>query len=347
MRIPSLLSAAAAATLLAATASAHIVSEKAGAYPAIGEVERLDPALDALIAPGAGMQLLATGFTWSEGPAWNAAKGELLFSDVPENTAYRWTADAGVSVAFFPSGYEGLVGEAPAYEGSNGLMVGSDGLLYICQHGNRQIATLNPDGRTFTTFVSHYQGKRLNSPNDLVRDRRGNVFFSDPPYGLVNETVGKQLEFNGVYRINPAGQVTLIYDALIHPNGVGLSPDERTLYIGSSDENQPWITAISLDAQGNRVGEPRKFFDGRELLAKGREGLFDGLRVDAQGNVWSSGPGGIVIISPAGKHLGSLLTGRGTANLAFGGPDGKSLFITAGDSLIRIGAKVGWAGGGW
>jgi len=346
MRIPSLLTTVAMAAALATTASAHIVSETPGAYPTTGEIERLDPAFDALVAPGAQLEVLATGFTWSEGPAWDASQGALFFSDVPENTAYRWSAADGVSVAFFPSGYEGRVGEAPAYEGSNGLMFDADGKLYVCQHGNRQIAILNEDG-SFTTHVSHFMGQRLNSPNDLVRDHAGNLYFSDPPYGLVDETEGKQLPFNGVYRLSPSGQVTLIYDVLLHPNGVALSPDERTLYIGSTDAAQPWITAITLNAQGNPVGEPRKFFEANLLLAEGREGLFDGLRVDTNGNVWSSGPGGVVVISPEGQHLGSLLTGRGTANLAWGGPNGTTLFITAADALLRIETQATWVGAGW
>ncbi len=347
MRIPSLLSSVTVAALLAATASAHIVSEKQGAYPVFGEVERLDPALDSLISPNARMHLLATGFEWAEGPVWHAAENQLLFSDVPENIVYRWTAERGVSIFLHPSGYTGLMSEAPYEEGSNGLMIDADGNLVLCQHGNRQIGRLNPDGHTFSVLANRYMGKRFNSPNDLVRDKAGNILFTDPPYGLENQTRWKEQEKQGIYRLSPSGQVTLIYDGMSRPNGIGLSPDEKTLYVGSTDGREPWIMAIPMDGQGNRVGEPTMFFDGRPLFAQGRRGGFDGLKVDQSGNVWASGPGGIVIISPEGKNIGNLLTGRGTANIGFGGANGTTVFITADDSLLMIESNTRWAGYGW
>ena len=344
-RIPLL--AAAAVALTAVCAHAHIISEKAGAYPEFGQVERLESELDSRLAPDAHLSLLATGFEWSEGPVWVDARNELLFTDVPENIVYRWTAERGVSIALHPSGYTGLMSEAPYEEGANGLMIDADGNLVLCQHGDRRIARLNADGRTFSTLAGRFEGKRFNSPNDLVRDRRGNIFFTDPPYGLTDQKVGKEQDIQGVYRITPSGQVHLVYGGLSRPNGIGLSPDERTLYIGSSDRDQPYIAAISLDEAGKAVGEPRIFFDGRPLMEKGRRGGFDGLKVDVDGYVWATGPGGLVILNPQGKLLGSLLTGRGTANVAFGGPDGTTLFLTADDSLVSIPTKTTWLGRGW
>lgn len=347
MRISSLLSTAAAATLLAATASAHIVSESRGAYPVFGEIERLDPTIDSIIPPNARMHLLATGFEWAEGPVWDTARKQLLFSDVPENIVYRWTAERGVSIFLHPSGFTGPMSEAPYEEGSNGLMIDAEGNLVLSQHGNRQIGRLNADGHTFSTLAARYMGKRFNSPNDLVRDKAGNIFFTDPPYGLTDQSVGKEQDKQGIYRISPSGQVTLIYDGMSRPNGIGFSPDEKTLYIGSTEGREPWIMAIPMDGEGNRAGEPTMFFDGRPLMAQGRRGGFDGLKVDSRGNVWASGPGGIVIINSAGKNIGNLLTGRGTANIGFGGPNGTTVFITADDTLLMLESTALWTGWGW
>ncbi len=346
-RLPLFAAATTAFTLTAAFVAAHIVNEEPGAYPAFGEVERLDAELDSRLAPDAHMELLSTGFEWAEGPVWDAANSRLLFTDVPENKAYAWTAEQGTRLFLHPSGYTGLMSEAPYEEGANGLAFDAEGRLMLCQHGNRQLARLNADGRTFTTLAGRWDGKRFNSPNDLVRARNGDVFFTDPPYGLTDQSVGKELDFQGVYRLLPSGQLKLISDQISRPNGIGLSPDERTLYVGSTDFREGCIFAITLDADGNAVGEPRVFFSGKDLAAQGRRGGFDGLKVDVDGYVWATGPGGLVILNPQGKLLGSLLTGRGTANVAFGGEDGMTLFLTADDSLVRIPVKTTWLGRGW
>ncbi|MCF3652438.1 SMP-30/gluconolactonase/LRE family protein [Synoicihabitans lomoniglobus] len=334
-------------TLAAPFALGHIDSEKPGAYPEFGTVERVDAGLDSRLAPAAKMELLATGFEWAEGPVWDPKGQQLLFTDVPENIAYRWTAAQGVAIHLHPSGYTGLMSEAPYEEGANGLMFDAGGHLVLCQHGDRRVARLNADGHTFSTLAGRFEGKRFNSPNDLVRDRHGNIYFTDPPYGLTDQKVGKELAIQGVYRIAPSGQVALIEGTISRPNGIGLSPDERTLYIGSSDGAEPYVLAIPLDANGHRAGEKRVFFDGTPLIKQGRRGGFDGLKVDVDGYVWATGPGGLVILNPKGKLLGSLLTGRGTANVAFGGPDGNDVFLTADDSLVRIKTRTTWVGAGW
>ncbi|WP_221031230.1 SMP-30/gluconolactonase/LRE family protein [Actomonas aquatica] len=351
MPVPRLLSTATAAlalSLSAVTATfAHILNEEPGAYPVFGTVERLSPALDDRLAPDAHMELLSTGFEWAEGPVWDATHDRLLFTDVPENKAYAWTAARGTRLFLHPSGYTGLMSEAPYEEGANGLAFDAAGRLLLCQHGDRRLARLNADGRTFSTLTDRFEGLRYNSPNDLVRARSGDLFFTDPPYGLTDQKVGKELPHQGVYRLQPSGQVHLLTAAISRPNGIGLSPDERTLYISSTDGAAPYIYALSLDATGQAVGEPRVFFDGRPLREQGRRGGFDGLKVDVDGFVWATGPGGLVILSPDGEHLGSLLTGRGTANVAFGGPDGTTLFLTADDSLVRIPTQTTWLGRGW
>lgn len=304
-------------------------------YPVFGEIERLDPALDALLAPDATMVKLAEGFNWSEGPVWMKPERQLVFSDVPENIAYRWREGHGVDVFLNPSGFTG-----DAYDGrergSNGLATDREGRLLLSQHGNRQIARLNPDGRTFTTVADRFEGKRFNSPNDLVVDRQGNIFFTDPPYGL-GPGSPVEIDFHGVYRVTPAGVVTLVSKELERPNGIALSPDEKTLYVANSHGPRPIIMAFDLAPDGT-AGPGRVFFDGTELR-KTRRGAFDGMRVDAQGNLWATGPGGVLVINAQGKHLGTLLTGQNTGNCTFG-EDGSVLYVMADMYLVRIATKT-------
>jgi gluconolactonase len=302
-------------------------------YATTGRVERLAPEFDSLITPGSEMELLAQGFDWSEGPVWIRKDRELLFSDVPVNKVYRWTEKDGLSVALNPSGY---TGQALKFreQGSNGLTTDRGERLLLCQHGNRQIARLEADGR-FTPLAEHYQGRRFNSPNDLCLASNGNIYFTDPPYGLegLNNSPLKELMFNGVYLRCPSGEVVLISRKLDFPNGIALSPDEKTLYVNQSDPKAATITAFSVLPDGT-VGEGRLFFDATPRVA-GNKGLPDGLKVDERGNLWTSGPGGILVISPEGKLLGVLNTGEATANCAWGN-DGRTLYITADSKLLRI-----------
>jgi len=313
-------------------------------YPkdAKSSIERLDPAFDALIAADAVIENLGTGFNWSEGPVWVPAQGALLFSDVPENRVYRWKDGEGISVFLEPSGFTGTVYNGRE-RGSNGLTLDAQGRLVLCQHGDRRVARLAADGKGFETIADRFEGNRFSSPNDLCFDRAGNLFFTDPPYGLPSD-VKQETGFNGVYRLGADGKLTVIAKELSRPNGVALSVDEQTVYVASSEGKEPFVKAYALKADGT-VASSRIFFDGTELIARTkRRGGFDGLRVDVYGNIWTSGPGGILIISPEGKHLGTLLTGRATANCAFGGADGQTLYITADDLLLRIRTRVSDAG---
>jgi gluconolactonase len=304
-------------------------------YPTFGEIERLDPALDALLAPDAAVVKLAEGFNWSEGPVWMKKERQLIFSDVPENIAYRWREGQGIDVFLDPSGFTG-----EAYDGrergSNGLATDREGRLLLSQHGNRQIARLNPDGKTFTTVADRFEGKRFNSPNDLVLDRQGNIHFTDPPYGL-GPGSPVEIDFHGVYRVTPAGAVTLVSKELERPNGLALSPDEKTLYVANSHGPRPIIMAFDLAPDGT-AGPGRVFFEGTELR-KTRRGAFDGMRVDTQGNLWATGPGGVLVINAQGKHLGTLLTGQNTGNCTFG-EDGSVLYVMADMYLVRIATKT-------
>jgi len=338
MKIPTLALTALSAAMLSA-APAPITSTSAP-YPkdTKASLERLDPALDALIDSGAVIENLGSGFNWSEGPIWMPALNALLFSDVPENRVYRWKDGEGIKVHLEPSGFTGTQYNGRE-RGSNGLTLDGQGRLVLAQHGDRRIARLATDGKSFETVVDRFEGARFNSPNDLCFDRAGNLFFTDPPYGLPSD-VKQEIPFQGIFRLGTDGKLTVIGRDMSRPNGIALSPDERTLYVASTDGDEPWVKAYALNADGS-VASSRIFFDGSDLMKRtGRRGGFDGLKVDAQGNIWTTGPGGVLIISPEGKHLGSILTGRATANCAFGDADHQTFYITADEALLRVRTKV-------
>ena len=319
-------------------ASGKTSAKTAAVFPAHGSIERLDPALDALLAPDAHLEKLADGFNWSEGPTWLPSEKAVVFSDVPENRVYRWSERDGLGVFLQPSGYTGELIKFRE-QGSNGLTTDRHGNLVLCQHGDRQIASLvkrNGVLGTFRPLVSHFGPRRLNSPNDLVFSRQGALYFTDPPYGLegVNQSPLKELMFNGVYLRRPSGEVVLLTRELTFPNGIALSPDEKTLYVNVSDPARPVVMAYDVQADGT-IARGRVFFDTAALAAQGRKGLPDGLKVDAQGNLWATGPGGVLILNPSGKHLGTLMTGEATGNCAWG-DDGSTLYITADMYLLRV-----------
>jgi gluconolactonase len=318
---------AAAALLLAAA--------QLCALTAAAQVERLDPALDELVPADAALERLVEGLDWSEGPAWRRNGGYLVFSDIPRNTVHRWKEGEGLSIFLRPAGY---IGNDPAGHelGTNGLVFDPQDRLVMADHGNRQIARLDESNFTRTTLADRYEGKRLNSPNDLVIHSNGDIYFTDPPYGLrdLNQNPAKELEFNGVYRLRPSGELTLVTRELTFPNGIALSPDERTLYVAISDPRNPVWMAYDVGADGS-VSGGRVFFDGSELLRQGKRGVPDGLTVDVHGNLFATGPGGLLIISPQGRHLGTIVTGQATSNAVFG-DDGSSLYLTADMEIIRV-----------
>jgi len=294
-----------------------------------GSIERLDPALDALIAPGTKIEVLATGFNWSEGPVWR--EGCIVFSDVPENTVFGWKeGDTAAKVVLKPSGSLSNDGQ-----GSNGLAVDAQGSLILCQHGERRVARLEKDG-SFTSLADKYEGKRFNSPNDLVIAKNGTIYFTDPPYGL-KKGVQPELPFHGVYAVNPSAPniVSLIVQDIQWPNGIALSPDEQTLYVAVSDRENTRVMAYDLQGNGS-AKNGRVFFNAQPLKSAERKGGCDGMKVDTNGNIWTTGPGGVLIIDKNGKHLGSILTGQATANCAFGGSNRDTLYITADMFLLRV-----------
>ncbi len=307
-------------------------------YRTIGTIERLDPAIDSLISANAAIEVLAEGFDWSEGPVWIEAGRYLLFSDVPRNRIYRWREGAGHEVWLEPSGYTGDV-ERGGEPGSNGLLLDREGRLVLCQHGDRRVARLDapltaPEPR-FTTLADRYRGKRFSSPNDAVFDSRGALYFTDPPYGLPEgpNDPTKELAFNGVYRLGTDGAVTLLTDELSRPNGIALSPDERTLYVANSDPERAIWMAYDLLPSG-RVEYARVFFDATQWVGE-QPGLPDGLKVDGAGNVFATGPGGVLVFSSAGRHLGTIRTTQATANAAFD-QNRTTLYMTADSLLLRL-----------
>ena len=281
------------------------------------------PKLLDLIDPDAQLEQLGTGCEFTEGPVWHSEGKYLLFSDIPANQMKKWTAEEGITNFRVPSGK------------SNGLTYDKQGRLVTCEHANRRVSRTAADG-TVETIASHYEGKRLNSPNDVIVKSDGSIYFSDPPYGLTADygVEGEQdLDFQGVYRLSPDGQtLTLLVDDFDRPNGLCFSPDESILYI--DDTERLHIRAFDVQPDGT-IANGRIFAE-----EEGDDGVPDGMKIDAHGNIYLTGPGGIWIFDPSGDHLGVLQTPERAANLGWGGDDWSTLFITASTSLYSIQCKV-------
>ncbi len=294
-------------------------------------VVRLDPALDRIVPAGGLLEKLAGGFQFTEGPVWHP-DGYLLFSDPNANTIYRWSPDGGVSVFRAKSGYSGFDIGRYRQPGSNGLTIDGEGLLVINEHGNRRVTRLERTGKV-TVLADRYQGRRLNSPNDLVYRSDGILYFTDPPFGLPEtfDDPAKELPFSGVYMVRN-GEVMLLARELSGPNGIALSPDERHLYVGNWDLARKVLMRYEVAADGT-LENGTVFYDfTRESEPVG----LDGVKVDVEGHVYVSAPGGVWILSPSGEALGRIVPPEQGANFAFGGDDGKSLYLTASTGLYRI-----------
>ncbi|GAB5519945.1 MAG: SMP-30/gluconolactonase/LRE family protein [Rhodothermales bacterium] len=312
-------------------------------YATVGTVHRYDPRMDDLVPPDAELEVLAEGFRWSEGPVWVPNDQHLLFSDIPNNTVYAWSEADGLEVFLRPAGYN--LNDAAGDElGTNGLILDADGHLLMADHGNRMIARLNAN-YTRTPLATRYNGERFNSPNDLAMHSNGAIYFTDPPYGLrgLNDSPDKERDVNGVYRVSPDGEVTLLSTSFTFPNGIAFSPDEQTLYIAQSDPNRPIIMAFDVTPDGQLDGE-RVFYDFSTQDTEGLRGLPDGMVVDTDGNVWATGPGGVSVFAPDGTLLGRIDPGQATANTTLGGPNGTTLYLTSNMLLCRIDTNARGAG---
>jgi gluconolactonase len=300
----------------------------------VGRITRNLPAFDELVAPDAHIERLATGFGFTEGPVWVEPPGYLLFSDIPHRTIHKWSPQEGVSVYRHPIGYTGPEPPPGAQPGPNGLTLDAQQRLIVCEHGNRRLIRLEHDG-AITVLASHYQGKRLNSPNDVVcRRTDGSIYFTDPPYGLPEkeDDPARELTFSGVYRCTEDGDLQLLYDGFRRPNGLAFSPDESVLYVGNSEiERRVWLR-FELRPDGT-LHEPTVFFDATGHPGAGNP---DGFKVDVRGNLYCTGPGGVWIFDPQGNHLGTIEPPEIPANCHWGDADARTLYITARTSLYRV-----------
>lgn len=304
----------------------------------MGSIERLNKAIDSIIDQDTGVEVIAEGFEWSEGPLWVEKEQMLLFSDVPTNIVYKWTEKKGKEVYLTPSGYTGTL-KRGGEMGSNGLTLSPEGKLVLCQHGNRQVAImntpLNKPAPLFLPLAQYYNGKKFNSPNDLLFDAKGALYFTDPPYGLEGnmEDESKEIPFQGVYRVERSGAVSLLVDSITRPNGLALTPDQKQLLIANSDPEKPVWYRYDLREDGS-LANGKLFYDAR-AASKEDEGLPDGLKIDRQGHVFASGPGGIWIFNPEGMLLGKIRFQEKVSNCAFSA-DEKVLFITADNYVLRV-----------
>ncbi len=313
------------------------------------KVDRLDASINSIIPAGAMLERIATGFTWVEGPVWD--RGSLFFAEIPSNSIRRWTPGEGVSIFLQPSGYKGSAPYGGKESGSNGMTLDARGRLTVAGHAQRDVfrfESLDSKG-PITILADSYQGKRLNSPNDLVYRSDGSLYFTDPPYGLRTQNDSdpeKQLMVNGVYRIPRAlehkpgvppanADLQLLVSDLPRPNGIAFSPDEKYLYVNNSEPKKIWMR-YRVKPDGT-LTDPKLLYD---ATADPRVGGPDGMKVDMEGNIYSAGPGGVWIFSPEGKPLGTIVMPERTANLAWAGPDRKTLYICASSSIYRVRLKI-------
>ncbi|MBD1391305.1 SMP-30/gluconolactonase/LRE family protein [Neiella sp. HB171785] len=334
MKIRSLLLAAVTAVmaLTGCQQTTHVASDQP-------RIEIIDEQALQFVSETTQIEVLAEGFEWTEGPVWVQSQNALLFSDVPENVIYQWRPGVGVTEFLRPSGSSGVYADA-SKQGSNGLALDMTGQLLLCQHGDRRVSRLAAPFEqaepNYQTLASLYQGKRFNSPNDLTVGKNGQIWFTDPPYGLPqgqNNTEQRELDFHGVYRLDTDGKVTLLTKEMTRPNGIALSNDEKTLYVANSDPNKAIWMAWQIADDGS-LNDGRVLFDATFHLSTGH-GLPDGLKVHPSGVLFATGPNGVLLLTPEGNHLATIHTVTASANVAFN-QDFSSLFITSDNRLLRV-----------
>jgi gluconolactonase len=312
-----------------------------------GKITKLDPAFDALVSPEAKIEKLKDGFGFLEGPVWvhSSKPGYLLFSDIPANVINKWTPDGKVVTFLEKSGFAGDDPGDAGFQlnngfkmvtlyGSNGITLDKMGRVTYVQHGDRGVMRLEKDGKR-TVLANKFEGKRLNSPNDLVYKSDGALYFTDPPFGLrkLADDPKKELPFAGVFLLKD-GKLQVIVKDLQAPNGIAFSPDEKYLYVNDSFTKKYWRYDVQAD---DTVANPKLFMD---MSASKEDGVPDGIKIDKMGNIYGAGPGGIWVMSPEGKHLGQIKPAENPANLAWGDEDGKTLYFTAVTGLYRLRVNI-------
>jgi len=352
LRIMMVASISTASAVLTGTTLAHGQASPAASDVQLSvplKLDRVDPAIDAIVPADAKLERVANGFTWTEGPIWT--NGGLYFADIPSNSIRKWTPGAGVSIFLQPSGYKGSAPYGGPESGSNGMTLDARGRLTVAGHAQRNVyrfESLSPIG-PITVLADSYKGKRLNSPNDLVYRSDGSLYFTDPPYGLRTQKDNdpdKQLKVNGVYRLPHAldrkpgsppanSELQLLVSDLTRPNGIAFSPDEKYLYVDNSEPEKIWMR-YRVRPDGS-LTEPTVLYDATSDKLTGAP---DGMKLDMQGNIYSAGPGGVFIFSPEGKALGRIEMPERTANLAWAGDDRKTLYITASSGVYRVQLKI-------
>lgn len=327
------------ASVFALTSFSYKASKSNQKFTTVGIVEKYDAALDAIVSPTAKAEIIATGCKWSEGALWVQKQNMLLFSDVPMNTIYKWTEANGKEVYLTTSGYTSTTPSKSRETGSNGLLLDSKGSLVLCQHGDRQMAKMdvpisNPQAK-FVSLASKYNGKRFSSPNDATYNNKGELFFTDPPYGLPSQNDGdaiKEINFNGVYKVKKDGTVVLLVDSITRPNGIAFFPGYKKLLVASSDPQKPnWYV---FDVKGDALTNGKIFYSAAGYDKK-LKGLPDGLKIDSKGNVFATGPGGIYIFNKNGKLLGKLALTEPASNCSLSA-DEKTLYITNNMNVLKF-----------
>lgn len=315
-------------------------NEPASIYRQTGSVERLSPLLDEIIEPGVVPEIIADSFMWSEGPVWIPEQEMLLFSDIPQNSVFQWTEKDGLKLYLKPAGYTDTIPRG-GESGSNGLLLDPEGRLVLCQHGDRRMARmdapLDDPAPSFVTLADKWEGKRFNSPNDAVFNSKGELFFTDPAFGmeLRFDDPKREMDFAGVFKLGLDGNVSLLIDSLPAPNGIALSPDETILYVSSSGRDATWFE-YKFTEDGS-LSHGKVFYDATEMK-KIRPGSADGMTVRSDGIIFATAPGGVTVFDPGGNPLGTILTGQRTSNCKMDS-DGDWLYMTAHMYLMRIKLK--------
>ncbi len=322
-------------TILFMAACSDNTSDSVSKLKSIGSIDYMDASLEAVINSGATIDIIADGHDWTEGPLWIDSGKMLLYSDIPPNKIFKWTEAKGKELYLTPSGYTGTIprGGEP---GSNGLILNKDGKLVLCQHGDRRMALmdaeLNAPAAKFISLADNYEGKKLNSPNDAVFRSNGDLFFTDPPYGLANDSL-KEIPFQGVYKV-AGGKVILLTDSISRPNGIAFLNNEKTMIVANSDPEKAVWYLFDIGANDS-LTNGRIMHDATALSKSGEKGLPDGLKADKMGNIFATGPGGVFVFNAEGKQIGKLKIPEACSNIALADDD-KTLYITADMYVLRV-----------